>query len=184
MKTLLNTTLAIIVLLVAAPVMNRSFAQQFTDSEVSFSERNMGGPRLGVTYAFGGEIPGILAKKKIGRTLSQFGWHFEYQVIPEGGGPSFVIQFVPLVAGVEYGALIPSASLAMGIRFPNGFEFGMGPNLLITPEKGATALVVALGKTINYGGVSIPLNIAFATNPGGNRLSFIFGYAIAKPPKR
>jgi hypothetical protein len=183
LKQITNIALVIVLAIVIASGTNTTFAQTKLGDEVSFSERNLGGPRLGVTYAFGGEIGGLLREKNIGQTLSQFGWHFEYQVIPDGGGPSFVIEFIPLVAGVEYGTLIPSATLAMGIRFPGGFEFGMGPNAMVTTSSMATALVLAVGKTINYGGVSIPLNIVLATNPTGNRLSFIFGYAIAKAIK-
>jgi len=152
--------------------------------EVLFGERNMGGPRLGVTYVAGsGKLSETLAKNQIGRTLSQFGWHFEYQVIPDGGGPSFVIQFVPLIAGVEYGKLIPSGTLAMGVRLPEGIEFGLGPNALVTDEGVKSALVMTIGKSFNYGGVSIPLNFVYATNPEGNRFSIIFGYAIRKSGK-
>lgn len=152
--------------------------------EVLFGERNLGGPRLGVTYIFGtGKLAESLERNKVGRTLSQFGWHFEYQVIPDGGGPSFVIQFVPLVAGVEYGKLIPSATLAMGVRLPEGFEFGLGPNALITEDGVKSALVMSIGKSFAYGGVSIPLNFVYATNPEGNRFSIIFGYAIRKSVK-
>ena len=151
-------------------------------SQVRFSERNMGGPRLGVTYVIGeNTLTRQLRKQKIGTFISQFGWHFEYQVIPDGGGPSFVIEGVPMVGGVEYGTLIPSGTLAMGIRFPNGIEFGMGPNAIVTENGVKTALVIALGKSLNYGGVSIPLNLVLATNPDGNRISFIFGYAIFRP---
>lgn len=151
--------------------------------EVSFAQRNLGGPRLGVTYVLGKGLSEKLAQREIGAVLSQFGWHFEYQVIPDGGGPSFVIQFVPLVAGVEYGTLIPSASLAMGIRFPGGFEFGLGPNVILSDRGGASALVVAIGKSFNYGGVSIPVNLVVATNQLGQRVSIIFGYAIARSAK-
>jgi hypothetical protein len=159
------------------------FAQ--TDSEdqykVEFSKRNLGGPRLGITYLPGNtELVKKLGDHDVGRTLSQFGWHFEYQVVPKGYGPSFVVEIVPLVAGVEYGKLIPSLTLAMGVRFPNGFEFGMGPNLLAGTDDVYSALVFAVGKSINYGGVSIPLNLVYATNPSGNRISFIFGYAIRR----
>jgi hypothetical protein len=177
---ILKTLAATLVMLVALSA-DATYAQlQSLQREVTFIERNLSGPRLGITYAFGSEITGKLKEKGIGQILSQFGWHFEYQVIPDGGGPSFVIEGVPLVAGVEYGTLIPSGTLALGIRFPEGYEFGMGPNLMITDEGISTALVLAVGKTINYGGVSIPLNLVFATNPHGNRFSFIFGYAIAK----
>jgi len=152
--------------------------------DILFGERNLGGPRLGVTYVAGtGKLADALERNKVGRTLSQFGWHFEYQVIPDGGGPSFVIQFVPLVAGVEYGKLIPSGTLAMGVRLPEGFEFGLGPNALVTDEGVKTALVMSIGKSFSYGGVNIPLNFVYATNPDGNRFSIIFGYAIRKSSK-
>jgi hypothetical protein len=86
-----------------------------------------------------------------------------------------------LVAGVEYGKFIPSTTLAMGIRLRNGFEFGLGPNLLFGGKNLVnSALVVGVGKSFNYGGVSIPLNLVLASNPSGKRISIIFGYAIAK----
>ena len=152
--------------------------------EIAFSRRSLEGPRLGATYVIGqNSLTQALHERRIGTLISQFGWHFEYQVIPEGEGPSFVIEAVPLVGGVEYGTLIPSATLAMGIRFPNGWEFGMGPNALITDKGPKTALVLAVGKSINYGGVSIPLNLVLATNPDGNRLSFVFGYAVYQPER-
>lgn len=150
--------------------------------ETSFAERNLSGPRLGITYVPGNSVlVAKLKEKGIGTAISQFGWHFEYQIIPEGGGPSFVIQGVPMVGAVEYGTLIPAVTLAMGIRLPDGLEFGMGPNIMFGGPKGAnTSLVVAVGQSFNYGGVSIPLNFVLATNPDGNRFSVVFGYAIAK----
>lgn len=154
------------------------------DEAVAFSRRSLDGPRLGATYVLGqNSLTRALREKRIGTLISQFGWHFEYQVVPEGDGPSFVIEAIPLVGGVEYGTLIPSGTLAMGIRFPSGWEFGMGPNVLLTDKGAKTALVLAAGKSINYGGVSIPLNLVLATNPDGNRLSFVFGYAIYQPER-
>jgi hypothetical protein len=151
-----------------------------------FSQRNLSGPRLGFTFVPGNkELANELKAHHMGSVLSQFGWHFEYQVIPEGGGPSFVVECVPLVAGVEYGTVIPSVSVAMGIRFPGGFEFGLGPNVLAGNEKKVhSALVIAVGKSFNYGGVSIPLNLVCVTSPSGNRYSFMFGYAIARSVKQ
>jgi hypothetical protein len=180
--------LATSVAMVAASTATTVWAQSgYDDEKVTFARRNLGGPRLGITYVTGEkDLWHRLDQKDMGRTLSQFGWHFEYQVIPEGGGPQFVVQFVPLVAGVEYGKLIPSATLAMGVRFPNGIEFGLGPNLMLVggEDKATnTALVLGLGKSFNYGGVSIPLNLVYATNPDGNRVSVIFGYAIASASK-
>ena len=176
------SSLIIVAFLFTIGQQNLSAQTWDSDKPVRFIERNMGGPRLGVTYIPGnGELVQKLKEKQIGNTISQFGWHFEWAVIPDGGGPSFVIEVIPLVGGVEYGKLIPSGTLAMGVRMPNGIEFGMGPNILLGGEKVVnTALVLAVGKSFNYSGVSIPINLVFATNPAGNRVSVIFGYAIAK----
>jgi len=156
---------------------------------VEFNRRNMGGPRFGVTYIAGDtELYKELKAQNVGRVVSQFGWHFERQIIPDGGGPQFVVQFVPMIAGVEYGKFVPGATVAMGIRMPRGWEFGMGPNIVATKNdldkvKARTSLIVALGKSINYGDVSIPINFAISTSPDGNRYSVIFGYAIGKTTK-
>jgi hypothetical protein len=89
---------------------------------VSFYERNLGGPRLGVTL-----IPG-------------------------------------------------SGELASKLK-----DKGMEPNLLVGGEDVIySALVIAAGKSFNYSGVSIPINLVYTTNPVGNRFSIIFGYAIKK----
>ena len=181
MKAQINRHAALLMLACAMMVFGSTTAQSATmDEKVRFSKRNLGGPRLGITVINGEtKLAKHLDNENIGRQLSQFGWHFEYQVIPEGGGPQFVVQFTPLVGGVEYGKIIPGATLAMGIRFPSGFEFGLGPNVTAgTGEAKPTALVVGVGKSFNYGGVSIPLNLVYATNPDGNRISLIIGYAI------
>lgn len=192
MKTRIILSAALIIALTFGSQTKVAVSQTLdTESAVTFAQRNLGGPRLGISYVTGkGDLWSRLNDERIGRSISQFGWHFEYQVIPEGGGPQFVVQLVPLIAGVEYGKFIPSGTLAMGVRFPSGIEFGLGPNILLigknadgkSPAK--TALVLGIGKSFNYGGVSIPLNLVYATNPEGNRVSIIFGYAIAKASKR
>ncbi len=183
MKTNIFTATSIMLACLVSMASERAAGQaREFGNEVSFAERNLGGPRLGITYVVGqGKLADKLAERGMGNFISQFGWHFEYQIIPEGGGPQFVIQAVPLVAGVEYGTLIPSGTIVMGVRFPGGFEFGLGPNVMLGGEKGVmTALVMGVGQSFNYGGVSIPLNLVWATNPDGNRVSVIFGYAIMK----
>ena len=173
--------LGIILITGIAPAMAKKI-----EVPVAFDRRNMGGPRFGVTYIAGDtELYRELESQEVGRVVSQFGWHFERQVLPEGGGPQFVIQFVPMIAAVEYGKFVPGGTLAMGIRMPRGWEFGLGPNIVATKNefdnsKARTSLVVAFGKSLNYGGVSIPINLAVSTAPEGNRFSLIFGYAIGK----
>lgn len=159
-------------------------AQGSNSGAVSFRQRNMSGPRLGVTYVMGdNEISRELDREEMGRAISQFGWHIERQIVPAGGGPQFVVQAVPMLGGVEYGKVIPGVTLAMGIRFPSGYEFGIGPNITSAKpnetESGArTALATAVGRSFDYGGVSLPLNLVLVSSPKGQRLSFIVGYAI------
>jgi hypothetical protein len=178
------------VLAVAAAAVPALGESNYPEQPVNFEKRGLGGPRFGMTYVAGdGELYRTLERENMGRILSQFGWHFEHQVIPEGGGPQFVVEFVPLLAGVEYGKFIPSGTLAMGVRMPSGIEFGLGPNMLVTSAdknqvEANTALVMALGKSFDYGGVSIPINLAIATNPEGNRVSVIVGYAVARVADR
>ena len=166
-------------------------ARQTSDTLPRLVERNMSGPRFGLTYVgIKKELRELLPPGEFHSVISQFGWHFEYQIMPEGGGPQFLIQFVPMVAGVEHGFFIPNATLAVGIRLPSGFEAGIGPNIQFPKnlefEEGRTtsALLVAVGKSFHYGGVSVPVNIAYAINPNGNRVSFILGYAIQRTRSR
>ena len=153
-----------------------------TDSyeSVNLRSRKLNGPRLGMSYVFGKDLT-VINGKKIGPTISQFGWHFEWLVRPEGGGPAFVTQLTPFLGGVEHSILIPSLSVVCGIRLPVGFEFGMGPHLSTKFTKDewiSPSLIVAVGQSINFSGVSIPLNLAGSINKKGNAVSFVFGYAL------
>ena len=147
---------------------------------VNLTSRKLNGPRLGVSYLIGDDLP-VINGKRVGPTVSQFGWHFEWLVIPEGGGPAFVTQVTPFLGGVEHSLLIPSLSTVFGIRLPIGFEFGMGPHLSTRFSKEewiSPSLIVAIGQSINFSGVSIPLNLAVTTSKHGNAGALVFGYAI------
>lgn len=147
---------------------------------VTLTSRKLNGPRLGMSYMLGKHIPEV-NNRKVGPLVSQFGWHFEWIVKPEGGGPAFVTQLIPFLGGVEHSLIIPSMSLVLGIRMPVGFEFGMGPHLTTKFSKEeaiSPSLIVAIGQSVNFSGVSIPLNLAVTTNKDGQALAFVFGYAL------
>lgn len=149
------------------------------DAPVLFKQRNLSGPRIGMTAVLDQDQIDQMKARGMGPFISQFGWHFERQVVPLGGGPQFVVESVPMVGGVEYGEFIPSITLAMGVRFPSGAEFGLGPSLSANPTHGgSSSLVIAAGRSFDYGGVSLPVNLALSTNPHGQRLSIVLGYAI------
>ena len=187
-KSLLISAAVIIV----SQVHNVAARSYDNEDYVNIKTRKLNGPRLGLTYApkflkGNKELVATLEENGVGTLISQFGWHFEWLVTPEDGGPSFVTQLVPFIGGVEYATVIPSVSLILGIRFPIGFEFGMGPNVIARikgDEPVSTSLVVAIGQNINFGGVSIPLNLAVSTTKSGTRFSFVFGYAMGGRPKK
>lgn len=149
------------------------------DAPVLFKQRNLSGPRIGMTAVLDQDQIDKMKARGMGPFMSQFGWHFERRMVPLGGGPQFVIESVPMVGGVEYGEFIPSMTLAMGVRFPSGAEFGLGPSISANPDNGgSSSLVIAAGRSFDYGGVSLPVNVALSTNPHGQRLSLVLGYAI------
>jgi len=155
------------------------------EEPVQFDRDDLSGPRFGLTYVVGdGRIASRLAENDMERALSQFGWHFERRVTPRGGGPQFVVEAVPMISGVEYGTVIPNVTLAMGVRFPSGWEFGIGPNVIATgfedEDDIQTSLVTAVGYSFQYSGVSLPVNLAVANSPEGSRISLIIGYAIRR----
>ncbi|MBD3345829.1 MAG: hypothetical protein GF401_12270 [Chitinivibrionales bacterium] len=158
---------------------------EYTGEEME--SNRLSGPRMGITYVLPGTMQDRLTDKGIDPVISQFGWHFEWVVAPRSGGPGFVIQAIPFLGGVEYGTVIPSTSLAMGIRMPMGLEFGMGPQIYYTGERNnpvGTSLLIAVGQSLNFRGVNIPLNLGLLTNDEGQRISFVFGYAIKNKKKR
>jgi hypothetical protein len=174
----LAAAVGLIVAVRSSPVMAQ-YAMSATRTE--YTERNLSGPRMGITFfPDGGALSASLKSRGLGPFMSQFGWHFEYLVVPEREGPMFSVQFDPLVGGVEYGSFLPGATFALGARFPGGFEFGLGPNILVGGDKGVnSSLVAVIGKSFNYGGFSIPVDFVLATSPSGSRFSIIFGYSIA-----
>jgi hypothetical protein len=154
-----------------------------TDESIPLKTLRLNGPRMGLTAIVpdGGTWEKELENRGVEHFVSQFGWHHEWVIAPELRGPAFVIQTIALLGGVEYGIVIPSTSLVMGIRLPMGFEFGMGPNILAVDSRERpihSSLIVAVGQSLNFNGVNIPLNLAWNRNNEGNRVSFVFGYAL------
>lgn len=141
-------------------------APTFTDEE-PVVKYDLSGPRFGVTYTPSGD------------PTSQFGWHFEHQVAPNPRGPWFIVETVLLVGGLERDVFAPNGSLIFGVRLPGGFEVGTGPSFGIGPSGGSSALVVAAGQTLTFGGIRVPLNLAVALdNDGDERVTLLTGWAI------
>ena len=157
------------------------------DEPVSLSQVNMSGPRFGITGVIAGDqFANELHNHGVENLYTQFGWHFEFLVRPveDPVAPALVFEAVPLLGALEAGTIIPSVSLLVGIRFSNGVEFGMGPNISITPNALYSSMVLAGGVNFNYHGVKIPATIAVVKGKGGYCISTLVGYGIIKSKKR
>jgi hypothetical protein len=93
---------------------------------------SLSGPRMGLTFITGNNANRIMAKGDVGGfeaypVMSQFGYQFETQYLNSGDFQALV-EFVPLVTGIDQGLFIPSLTLLNGFRNnKNGWEFAFGP---------------------------------------------------------
>lgn len=99
---------------------------------------NNNGPRLGITAVAGSSTKILMADPRTGGfgyslpALTSFGYQFE-QVFVNSGDFQALFEFIPLIAGLEYGRVIPSANVLMGMRNSRtGWEFAVGPNFTTT----------------------------------------------------
>lgn len=176
---------AAVVLTITLGALRTSAVTNDAYESTTFKRHNLNGPRMGMSAVLAPDstVQARMKNNDIGTVTSLFGWHFEWLIAPQTVGPAFVIQTVAMIGGVEYGVVLPSVSGMMGIRMPGGVEFGMGPQFGYSgaPEEPVTtSIVMAVGHSFDYSGVSIPLNLAYTRNKNSNRLSFVFGYALKR----
>ena len=133
----------------------------------------LAGPRVGVTIVQAGSLASILRKDvslfsddireewtgstgKYGAVMSQYGWQWESRFL-DGGDVVGLVEWIALVGGMEKGMFLPSVSSMVGLRTASGFEFATGPNLSL----GGIAMVIGIGKTLKFGKLNVPVNIAY-----------------------
>jgi hypothetical protein len=131
------------------------------------------GPRIGFTYISSGTSADYLAREGKQNLISQFGWQFEGRLFTVENGMSGIIEFIPLIGGVDQGMFIPSANLLIGLRegSKRSYEFAMGPNFSVVPDylgryKGSIGMVIAAGTSFKKGNVNFPINLAFVPSVG------------------
>lgn len=134
---------------------------------------NLSGPRIGFT-SLSQRVVDALAERSIEvqPLITQFGWQFEKQFYSKSGGLTAVNEWVVLVGGLEQDVVLPSLSWIVGLRTPEGAEFGVGPN--ITPV--GTAIVFAAGVTFRSGALNLPVNVAVVPTKSGVRFSMLAGF--------
>ena len=140
--------------------------------------QKLSGPRFGFT-TFTGDVADY--RRWVGKSavMSQFGWQFETQIVSGESGHQALMEWVTLVGGVEQDEFNLSVAWLAGLRFPGGFEVGVGPNLSM-PSDGdpTTSMVVATGATFPLGGFYVPANLAVAFSEGGPRFTTLLGWII------
>ena len=138
----------------------------------------LNGPRFGVTYIASGELTRKLEERYdiTSPVITQFGWQFETQIFNIDGGPAGLIEFVPLIGGLDQGIFLPSASLICGLRAPGGLELGFGPNV----SAAGTGVVIAAGTSFTTGNVHFPFNFAVVPSRDGARFSLMCGFNYRK----
>ncbi len=90
------------------------------------------GPRMGFSIITG-EAASIMSSKRaqggynVNPYMFQFGYQFEKQYLNSGNFQALV-EFIPMISGLDQGMFIPSFSILNGLRNnSNGFEFAFGP---------------------------------------------------------
>jgi len=132
--------------------------------EMVIPTKRYGGPRVGLTYISDGttrtRIADAFNRADIMPFVSQFGWQFETRIFTLENGAAGLIEFIPLIGGIEQGLFLPSASGIIGFRGANGVEFGVGPSVSLA----GFGLVMAAGASFKVGKITFPINIAFSPN--------------------
>lgn len=139
---------------------------------------NMSGPRFGLTMLNQKSVDTLMDKRGITvrPTIFQFGWQFERRLYTNGDGTTMLMEWVPLMSGLDQGVALPSLNWLVGLRTAGGTEFGLGPN--ITPL--GVGLVAAAGVTAKAGALHVPINFAVATSRSGARFSVMTGFNLRR----
>lgn len=139
---------------------------------------DMTGPRVGLTVLNEQTVNRLFEERNIElqSVVTQFGWQFERRLYTNGDGVTVLMEWVPLVSGLEQGVALPSFNWLVGLRTAAGTEFGFGPN--ITPL--GVGLVGAFGVTVKSGALHVPFNVAVATSRSGARVSIMTGFNVRK----
>lgn len=172
---LLATTTLLVVSALTFPTV--AAAQSGTQAPPPTRTLTLDGPRVGITMLSEG-VRAKLAERDIAvnPAISQFGWQFERQFYSKQGGVTAVNEWVALLGGLDQGTAIPSLSWLIGLRTPEGAEFGVGPN--ITPA--GVALAVSAGVTFRSGALNVPMNFAVVPTRAGVRVSLLTGFTLRR----
>src|SRR5688572_7709381 len=148
----------------AAPVSTSAVSKKEKDSVFVSKRKKFGGPRIGLTYLSPGTTADYLADEGKQPVITQFGWQFETRLFSVENGPSGIVEFIPMIGGMEQGMFLPSANLLIGLRGSGNqsIEAAIGPNVSIT----GVGMIFAIGCNFQTGNINFPFNIAYVPSVG------------------
>jgi hypothetical protein len=156
-----------------------SHAQQvISDTTTPYIEPlSLDGPRIGFSFANGYNLNALRefmgdSTFTIDPFLSLFGWQFEWRYFQTANGDAGLIEFIPMIAGLDQGLILPSANILVGYRTKNGFEIGCGPNFSLA----GGGMVFAVGNNFTNGHVNFPINLAVIRGKDSIRMALTFGF--------
>ena len=133
------------------------------------------GPRFGFVSVTG-EAADQLAMIDADPVLTLWGWQFEFRYEAGEGGPTGLVEIIPLIAGMEQELFFPSLNVLLGLRTQQGTEICVGPYISETGR----GLTFAIGHTVRQGRMSLPFNLGVTSTKEGVRTSFTFGWNITQ----
>lgn len=136
-------------------------------------QKRFGGPRIGATFIGPGTSADYFSHVGKNPIITQFGWQFEGRLFTTDNGIQGLLEFVPMIGGIEQGMFIPSASVLLGLRTggKKTFEFGIGPNFSVGKDYrrnsvGNVGVVIACGTSLKSGNIYFPITVAFVPSVG------------------
>ncbi len=103
------------------------------------TQLNLNGPRMGGSMMFGDAANVLTGKESQGGynmfpVMFDFGWQKEWQYLSAGNFQALV-EFLPMISGMESGKFIPSITFLNGFRMgKGGWEFAFGPSFRIVKK--------------------------------------------------
>lgn len=148
------------------------------DDRGAYDPVRLSGPRLGFTVLTAGAARRADERFGVNPFLTQFGWQFETRLFRMPNGTAGLLEFVPLIGGLEQGKFLPSLNALLGVRGAKGAEFGIGPN--VTPV--GVGIALAAGTTLRTdSGINFPITAAVVPGQGGLRVSLLVGFTTRRP---
>jgi hypothetical protein len=174
-KNLFTITLINLLLLQSISIHAQSPDKEILGNDEPVLIQKLSGPRIGVTVLDQSSVQAFkdFTDDEIFPVISQFGWQFETRFASTGNFTG-IVEFVPLIGGLEQHKFLPSFNLLVGGRFASGWEFAIGPNASI----GNAGLIFAGGYNFKSGAVNLPLNFAVLPTEDGARFSLLLGFNI------